>query len=61
MEALDKAGIHSRISEHAQNIAHLAEQVADRRLKLHLIGVALGLLGLLERYAGHDAPGRPVV
>ena len=49
MEIIDNAGLHSRISEQAKNIASLAEQTTDRRIKLHLIGVALGLLDMVEK------------
>lgn len=49
MEMLNESGLHLHISEQAKNIARLADQVPDRRIKLHLIGVALGLLGLLEK------------
>ena len=49
MEMLSASGVHLHISEQAKNLARLADQVPDRRIKLHLIGVALGLLGLLEQ------------
>jgi len=49
MEMLSEARVHSHISEQAKNLARLADQVPDRKIKLHLIGVALGLLGLLEQ------------
>jgi hypothetical protein len=49
MEMLTQTGMHSHISEQAKNLARLADRVPDRKIKLHLIGVALGLLGLLDQ------------
>jgi hypothetical protein len=60
MEMLDESGVHSHLSEQAKVIARLADQVTDRRIKLHLIGMALGLLGLLEKHAEKSPPHRPV-
>ena len=60
METLDEAGVHSHLSEQAKVIARLADQVADRRIKLYLIGVALGLLGLVEKHTEKTPlPHRP--
>ncbi|HZK91250.1 MAG TPA: hypothetical protein VFC56_13980 [Stellaceae bacterium] len=60
MDMLNESGIHLNITEQAKNIARLADQVPDRRIKLHLIGVALGLLGLLENDNWKlDVPRRP--
>jgi hypothetical protein len=60
MEMLTEAGMHSHISEQAKNLARLADCVPNRRVKLHLIGVALGLLGLLDQAAGKlELPRRP--
>ena len=61
MEMLDESGVHSQLSEQAKVIARLADQITDRRIKLHLIGVALGLLGLMENQAEHPRlPPRPM-
>ena len=49
MEMLTEAGMQSHISEQAKNLARLADRIPDRKIKLHLIGAALGLLGLIDQ------------
>jgi len=47
--------VHLQIKEHAQSITQLADEVADRSVKLRLIGLALGLLEVMEMTTPRDA------
>lgn len=40
--------VHVKIGDHARSITQLANQIVDRRAKLRLIGLALGLLEVME-------------
>ncbi|HVC52838.1 MAG TPA: hypothetical protein VND87_12535 [Stellaceae bacterium] len=62
----DEAPVHIRIGDHARGISQLADQIADRRAKLRLIGLALGLLEVMEMTTPSEAryavkPLSPVV
>jgi hypothetical protein len=59
----DKAPVHTRIGDHARGISQLANQVDDRRAKLRLIGLALGLLEVMEMTTPREAgsPATPVL
>lgn len=47
--------VHREIVEHAKSISRLADQVGDRGAKIRLIGLALGLLQVMEMTAPRDA------
>jgi len=47
--------VHLQIKEHAHRITLLAEQVVDRGVKIRLIGLALGLLEVMDMTAPRDA------